>query len=82
MGLRMREDLLIWIGMETAGHLILRSSIETVLDVYTLVIICTIRVTHFLHTLRGRREGVGIDLRIVSCLVGSLAHIKSSIGLC
>lgn len=78
----MCEVLLIWIGMETAGHLILRSSIETVLDVYTLIVICTIRVTHFLNALRGRREGVGINLRIVSSLVGSLAHIKSSIGLC
>ena len=75
----MWEVLLIWIGLETAAHLILRSSIETILDVYTLIVTAAIRVVYFLYALCWRGKGMGIDLRIVSTSIGSLCHIKPSI---
>ena len=54
MRLGMWEVLLIWIGLETAVHLILRSTIEAVLDVYTLVVPAAICMVYLLHALRGR----------------------------
>ena len=52
----MWEVLLIWIRLETAAHLILRSSVEAVLDVYALVVAATICMVYLLHALRGRGE--------------------------
>ena len=75
VSLRMWEILLIRIRLETAAHLILRPSIEAVLNVDTLVVSATIRVVIFLHTLSGRGKWMGIDLRIVSTVVGSLSHV-------
>lgn len=76
----MREVLLIRIGLETATHLILWSTIETILVEDTLVVAASIRVVHFLHAPARGRERVGIDLRIVATgVVGSLDHIKPSI---
>lgn len=46
--LRMWEVLLIWIGLETATHLVLRLPVETILNVYALVV-AAIRMVHFLH---------------------------------
>lgn len=78
MCVRVWEVLLILIRLETAIHLILRPSIEAILDVHTLVVAASIWVVHLLDTLSGRSERMGINLRIVSTVVRSL-HIKSSI---
>lgn len=49
VSLRMWEVLLIWIGLETAAaHLVLRLPVETILNVYALVV-AAIVMAHFLH---------------------------------
>jgi len=52
VSLRMGEVLLIWIRLETAAHLVLRLPVETVLNVYALVV-AAIVMGHFLHACCG-----------------------------